>query len=47
VILHLLDQGAANGAISARLGLRTKTAANYVSTIFGKLQVADRAHAIV
>ena len=46
-ILQLLGQGATNAAIAARLGLQTKTVANYVSTIFGKLQVADRAAAIV
>jgi DNA-binding NarL/FixJ family response regulator len=46
-ILHLLGQGASNAAIAARLGLQTKTVANYVSTIFGKLQVADRAAAMV
>ncbi len=47
VILHLLGQGANNAAIAARLGLQTKTVANYVSTIFGKLQVADRAEAMI
>ena len=46
-ILQLLGQGATNAAIAARLGLQTKTVANYVSTIFGKLQVADRAAAMV
>ena len=46
-ILHLLGQGASNAAIAARLGLQTKTAANYVSTIFGTLQVADRVEAMV
>lgn len=46
-ILHLLGQGANNAAIAARLGLQTKTVANYVSTIFGKLQVADRAEAMI
>ncbi len=46
-ILQLLGQGATNAAIAARLGLQTKTVANYVSTIFGKLQVADRAAAVV
>jgi DNA-binding NarL/FixJ family response regulator len=46
-ILQLLGQGATNAAIASRLGLQTKTVANYVSTIFGKLQVADRAAAVV
>ena len=45
-ILQLMGQGATNAAIAARLGLQPKTVANYVSTIFGKLQVADRAEAI-
>lgn len=32
---------------SERLGLSPKTVRNYVSSIFGKLAVADRAQAIV
>ncbi len=46
-ILHCLAQGKANAAIAAELGLSVKTIANNVSNIFGKLQVADRAEAIV
>jgi DNA-binding NarL/FixJ family response regulator len=46
-ILALIAQGQPNPAIANRLGLSTKTVANYVSTIFGKLQVADRAEAII
>lgn len=46
-ILDLLAAGMSNTAIGARLGLAVKTVANNVSAIFTKLQVADRAHAIV
>ena len=46
-VLQLLAAGANNDAIAARLGYRPKTVRNYVSSIFGKLQVADRAEAIV
>ncbi len=46
-VLRLLATGLNNGAIAQRLGLSPKTVRNYVSTIFGKLQVADRAQAIV
>ena len=46
-ILDLIARGQSNPAIAQRLGLSGKTVANYVSNIFGKLQVADRAEAIV
>jgi DNA-binding NarL/FixJ family response regulator len=46
-ILYLLAQGRSNTAIAGELSLSVKTVANNVSTIFGKLQVADRAEAIV
>ena len=46
-ILHLIAQGHSNPAIAERLLLRTKTVQNHVSNIFSKLQVADRAQAIV
>jgi DNA-binding NarL/FixJ family response regulator len=46
-ILHLLARGKSNAAIAAELSLSPKTIANNVSNIFGKLQVADRAEAIV
>ena len=46
-ILRLLAQGKANAAIASELNLSPKTIANNVSNIFGKLQVADRAEAIV
>ncbi len=46
-ILTLLAQGLTNGAIAERLYLSPKTVRNQVSTIFSKLQVADRAAAII
>jgi DNA-binding NarL/FixJ family response regulator len=46
-ILQLIAQGHSNAEIAERLLLRTKTVQNHVSNIFSKLQVADRAHAIV
>lgn len=46
-ILFLLAQGRSNASIAQELSLSVKTVANNVSTIFGKLQVADRAEAIV
>jgi DNA-binding NarL/FixJ family response regulator len=46
-ILDLLAAGLNNAAIADRIGTAQKTVANNVSAIFGKLQVADRAQAIV
>ena len=46
-ILQLIAQGTSNVEIAERLVLRTKTVQNHVSNIFSKLQVADRAQAIV
>ncbi|MGN6814415.1 MAG: response regulator transcription factor, partial [Thermomicrobiales bacterium] len=46
-VLRLLAQGVNNQGIAQRLNLSPKTVRNYVSNIFGKLQVADRAQAIV
>jgi DNA-binding NarL/FixJ family response regulator len=46
-ILQLIAQGHSNSEIAERLLLRTKTVQNHVSNIFSKLQVADRAQAIV
>ncbi len=46
-ILHLIAQGESNAAIAKRLTLSLKTVQNHVSNIFSKLQVADRAKAIV
>jgi DNA-binding NarL/FixJ family response regulator len=46
-ILHLIAQGYPNPTIARQLSLSTKTVGNYVSNIFTKLQVADRAQAII
>jgi DNA-binding NarL/FixJ family response regulator len=46
-ILNLIARGHPNPAIARQLSLSTKTVGNYVSNIFAKLQVADRAGAIV
>jgi len=46
-ILNLIAQGRPNSEIAQRLFLSPKTVANHVSNIFAKLQVADRAEAIV
>lgn len=45
--LVLIAQGYTNTEIADRLVLSPKTVRNYVSNIFSKLQVADRAHAII
>jgi DNA-binding NarL/FixJ family response regulator len=46
-ILMLIAQGYNNSDIARRLTLSLKTVANHVSNIFSKLQVADRAQAII
>jgi DNA-binding NarL/FixJ family response regulator len=46
-VLRLMAQGANNQAIAEDLALSPKTVRNYISNIFSKLQVADRAQAIV
>ncbi len=46
-ILTLIAQGHNNAEIATRLVLSPNTVRNYVSNIFGKLQVADRAQAII
>ncbi len=46
-VLSLIAQGYNNTEIAARLTLSPKTVRNHVSNIFDKLQVADRAQAIV
>ena len=46
-ILHLLAQGDSNSTIAKHLVLSLKTVQNHVSNIFSKLQVADRAQAII
>ncbi len=46
-ILELLAQGLPNAKIAQALSISIKTVGNHVSVIFSKLQVADRAEAIV
>ena len=46
-VLELIAQGRSNLEIAQRFVLSPKTVRNHVSNIFTKLQVADRAHAIV
>jgi DNA-binding NarL/FixJ family response regulator len=46
-ILQLLARGSSNSEIARELALSVKTVNNYVSNIFSKLQVADRAQAII
>lgn len=46
-VLRLVARGLANDEIADQLALSPKTVRNYVSSIFGKLHVADRAEAIV
>jgi DNA-binding NarL/FixJ family response regulator len=46
-ILELIAQGYPNPRIAHTLGLSPKTVGNYVSTIFAKLHVVDRADAII
>jgi DNA-binding NarL/FixJ family response regulator len=46
-ILGLIAQGRSNGEIANRLVISQKTVRNHVSNIFSKLQVVDRAQAII
>ena len=46
-ILQLIARGSSNNEIAQELALSVKTVSNYVSNIFSKLQVADRAQAII
>jgi DNA-binding NarL/FixJ family response regulator len=46
-ILGLIAQGHGNPEIAQRLCLSLKTVRNHVSNIFSKLQVADRAQAVI
>jgi len=46
-ILTLIAQGASNAEIAARLVLSLKTVRNHITNILSKLQVADRAEAIL
>lgn len=46
-VLQLIARGHSNGTIAEQLVISLKTVRNHVSNIFSKLQVADRAEAIV
>jgi DNA-binding NarL/FixJ family response regulator len=46
-ILQLLAESRSNAQIADALGLTGKTVSNYVSSVLSKLQVADRAQAIL
>lgn len=46
-VLGLIAQGRNNSEIAEQLVLSAKTVRNYITTIFDKLQVADRAQAMV
>jgi DNA-binding NarL/FixJ family response regulator len=46
-VLALIARGKSNPVIGRELSLSTKTIANHVTNIFSKLQVADRAEAII
>jgi DNA-binding NarL/FixJ family response regulator len=46
-VLRLIAQGRTNEEIAKHLVLSLKTVRNHVSNIFSKLQVADRAQAVI
>jgi DNA-binding NarL/FixJ family response regulator len=46
-ILEFIAQGMSNPDIAARLNIAVKTISNHVSNIFNKLQVTDRAQAVI
>jgi DNA-binding NarL/FixJ family response regulator len=46
-VLSLIARGLTNSAIAEQLVLSPKTVRNYITEIFSKLQVADRAQAII
>lgn len=46
-VLQLMARGMSNEVIAVQLALSPRTVCNYVSNIFSKLHVADRAEAIV
>jgi len=46
-VLELISRGCSNAVIAQRLVLSPKTVRNHVSHVFAKLQVADRAEAII
>jgi DNA-binding NarL/FixJ family response regulator len=46
-VLQLMAQGANNREIAERLVISGKTVSNHITNIFSKLQVADRAQAVL
>jgi DNA-binding NarL/FixJ family response regulator len=46
-VLELIAQGAKNSKIAEKLVISEKTVRNHITSIFSKLQVADRAAAII
>lgn len=46
-ILDLIAQGKSNGDIAEELSIASKTVSNHISNIFNKLQVVDRAQAVI
>lgn len=46
-VLELIAQGASNSQIADKLVIADKTVRNHINSIFSKLQVADRAAAII
>ena len=46
-VLVLIAQGVSNKEIAEKLVISMKTVSNHITNIFGKLQVADRAQAII
>ena len=46
-VLHLVVQGYKNRDIARKLSITSKTVSNHLSNIFNKLEVADRAQAIL
>jgi DNA-binding NarL/FixJ family response regulator len=46
-VLVLIAQGVSNKGIAEKLVISMKTVSNHITNIFGKLQVADRAQAII
>lgn len=46
-ILQLIARGTPNSDIARQLSLSAKTVSNYISNIYGKLQVTDRTQAVI
>lgn len=46
-VLELMTQGASNRVIAEKLVISGKTVSNHITNIFSKLQVADRAQAVL